>query len=74
MDLCRCLLLLPALPVGRSAGSVTEFSLAGSTKAPDGSPWTLHNHNGSISIPATIPGVVHLDLLRAHRVAEPYYR
>ena len=46
----------------------------GSTKAAGGSPWTLRNGNGSLSIPATVPGVVHLDLLRAEKIAEPYYR
>ena len=50
------------------------LSLGGSTKGAGGSPWTLRNSNGSLSIPATVPGVVHLDLLRAKKIAEPYYR
>ena len=49
-------------------------SLGGSSKAAGDSPWTLHNANGSISVPAVVPGVVHLDLLRAGRIGEPYYR
>ena len=50
------------------------LSLAGSTKAAGGSPWTVRNHNGTLVLPATVPGVVHLDLLRAKKIAEPYYR
>ena len=40
----------------------------------DGSDWMVHNVNGSISVPATVPGQVHLDLLRAGLISEPYYR
>ena len=40
----------------------------------DGSDWRVTNTNGSISIPATVPGVVHLDLLRAGLISDPYYR
>jgi hypothetical protein len=61
-----------AADLGGPASSV--LSLGGSTNAAGGSPWTLRNHNGSLSVPATVPGVVHLDLLRAHKIAEPYYR
>jgi hypothetical protein len=68
---CTPLLLLMLYPTSAYA---RVLSLAGSTKAPEGSPWILHNHNGSLSLPATVPGVVHLDLLRAGRIAEPYYR
>ena len=50
------------------------LSLGGSTKDSSGSPWTLRNHNGTLVLPATVPGVVHLDLLRAKKIAEPYYR
>jgi beta-mannosidase len=40
----------------------------------DGSDWTLRNSNGSISVPATVPGVVHLDLIAAAVIGDPYYR
>ena len=40
----------------------------------DGDDWTVRNVNGSITIPATVPGVIHLDLLRANLIDEPYYR
>ena len=56
------------------APASTVLSLGGSTKGAGESPWTLRNSNGSLSIPATVPGVVHLDLLRAKKIAEPYYR
>ena len=52
-------LLLLLLPGGCSAGGST-LSLAGSARAAGGSPWTLVNHNGSLSLPATVPGVVHM--------------
>ena len=54
--------------------SPRTLSLAGSTKAAGGSPWTVRNHNGTLVLPATVPGVVHLDLLRAKKITEPYYR
>ena len=50
------------------------FPLGGSTVQAGGSPWTLRNHNSSLTLPATVPGVVHLDLLRANKIPEPYYR
>ena len=57
-------------------GASRTYSLAGSTasKSTLGSGWTLKNANGTLSLPATVPGVVHLDLLRAKKIAEPYYR
>ena len=61
------------LSTGSLGGSRT-LSLAGSTKAAGGSPWTVRNHNGTLVLPATVPGVVHLDLLRAKKITEPYYR
>ena len=70
--LAACCSPLAAAPSG--TGSSRTLSLGGSTKSPGGSPWTLCNANGSISVPATVPGVVHLDLLRAGKIAEPYYR
>ena len=68
-----CASQLMALVHG-AEGTAAVLSLSGSTTARGGSPWTLRNHNGSISVPATVPGVVHLDLLRADKIAEPYYR
>ena len=40
----------------------------------DGYDWSVCNVNGSIVVPATVPGVIHLDLLRAGLIDEPYYR
>ena len=34
--------------------------------------WVLTNGNGSLSVPATVPGAAHTDLLAAGRVGEPY--
>lgn len=36
--------------------------------------WTLTSQNGSIVVPATIPGQVHLDLFRAEKIQDPYWR
>ena len=59
---------------GAASAPSRTLSLGGSTKDPSGSPWTVRNHNGTLVLPATVPGVVHLDLLRAKKIAEPYYR
>ena len=58
------LLALVFLP---SVLAVERFSL-------DGNRWRLKNTNGSISIPARVPGVVHLDLLDAGLISDPLYR
>ena len=34
--------------------------------------WRLSNANGSVSVPGSVPGAAHLDLLRAGLVGEPY--
>jgi beta-mannosidase len=39
----------------------------------DGSAWSLTNHAKNISVPATVPGSVHLDLQRAEVIENPYY-
>jgi len=36
--------------------------------------WTLRQKDKRPSIPATVPGCVHNDLLAAHRIPDPYYR
>eukprot|EP01094_Clydonella_sp_ATCC50884_P019732 TRINITY_DN3927_c0_g1_i1.p1 TRINITY_DN3927_c0_g1~~TRINITY_DN3927_c0_g1_i1.p1 ORF type:complete len:944 (+),score=224.15 TRINITY_DN3927_c0_g1_i1:90-2921(+) len=40
----------------------------------DGPDWTLTNRNGSIQVPATVPGVTHTDLMSAGIIGDPYYR
>ena len=60
-------LLLLLLLCSSASAVVDRQSLAGSS-------WTLTNTNGSIHIPATVPGVVHLDLLRSHLISDPYTR
>ncbi|PVH84994.1 glycoside hydrolase family 2 protein [Cadophora sp. DSE1049] len=39
----------------------------------DGNSWTLENASKNISVPATVPGSVHLDLLAAKVIGDPYY-
>lgn len=39
----------------------------------DGSSWTLSNPTKSITVPAVVPGSVHLDLERAQIIGDPYY-
>jgi len=36
--------------------------------------WIVTNRNGSISVPASVPGEVHMDLLGAGIIGDPYYR
>ena len=38
-----------------------------------GDDWTVTNSNGSIVIPATVPGQIHTDLLKAGEISEPFY-
>ena len=66
LSLIVSLLLFPFLLLP-SVTAISRFSL-------DGSDWHVTNTNGSISIPATVPGVIHLDLLNAHLIDDPYYR
>ena len=33
--------------------------------------WSLHNQNGSIVVPASVPSQVHLDLVKAGIITEP---
>ena len=40
----------------------------------DGTDWRVSNTNGSLSVAARVPGVVHLDLLAAGVIGDPYYR
>ena len=39
-----------------------------------GADWRVFNTNGSVSVAARVPGVVHLDLLAAGVIGDPYYR
>lgn len=39
----------------------------------DGNTWTLTNSAKNISVPAKVPGSVHLDLERAEVIGDPYY-
>jgi len=36
--------------------------------------WEVHNSNGSVSIPATIPGTAHQALIDASLISDPFYR
>jgi hypothetical protein len=63
----RCARFLPllALPL---ITALVEQPLASSPS----NVWTLANANASLRINATVPGCVHLDLLRAGLIGEPY--
>lgn len=39
----------------------------------DGNTWTLTNSEKNISVPAKVPGSVHLDLQQAKVTGDPYY-
>ncbi|TPX41019.1 hypothetical protein SeLEV6574_g06287 [Synchytrium endobioticum] len=40
----------------------------------DGTSWTASNRNGSIAVPAEVPGEIHTDLMRARIIDDPYVR
>lgn len=62
--------LLPKTSAFSVTGDCGEAQDLGSTTGS----WTLNNRNGSISnIPATVPGQVQLDLMRAGLLADPYF-
>ncbi|KAL2069075.1 hypothetical protein VTL71DRAFT_15413 [Oculimacula yallundae] len=39
----------------------------------DGNSWTLENASKNISVPGTVPGSIHMDLLAAEFIGDPYY-
>ncbi|KAI8821024.1 glycoside hydrolase family 2 protein [Fimicolochytrium jonesii] len=59
----------PQSPLG---DFITGNSSAGTTFNLSTLAWTVKNTNGSIQIPASVPGQVHLDLLKAGIIGEPY--
>lgn len=40
----------------------------------DGSAWTMHEEDVAESIPAVVPGCTFIDLMRAGKISDPYYR
>ena len=60
--------LLGCICVTASGAPVAIQSLASSPTQS----WHVRNTNGSLNIPATVPGVIHTDLLNAGVITEPY--
>ena len=58
--------LARALPVSGDCGPALDLG-----DSPGGA-WSLGNRNGSIRIPAAVPGQVQLDLMRAGLLADPF--
>src|SRR5438132_868246 len=58
--------LLGAIVSRVEAGAVSHLDLGGA--------WQLHQDDSPAVIPAKVPGCVHLDLLAAARIADPFYR
>ena len=56
-----------AAPPASSAPVVVQPLASG-----NGVSWRLSNANGSVSVPGSVPGAAHLDLLRAGLAGEPY--
>lgn len=48
-------------------------SVAQSVISLDRDDWSLNNPSKNITVPATVPGHVHLDLHRAEVIGDPYY-
>lgn len=55
----------PTLAADEAPSPVTRTDLNGA--------WTLREQGAAESIPATVPGVVHLDLLKARRIPDPFF-
>ena len=63
------------VPAVASATPAVVVMDLGAGVASDGTGlWELSNSDRSIVVPAEVPGVVHLDLLLAGRIHEPYFR
>ncbi|KAI4572553.1 hypothetical protein MJG53_006053 [Ovis ammon polii x Ovis aries] len=63
--LLRLLLLLAPCGAG-FATAVVSISLRGN--------WKIHNGNGSLQLPAAVPGCVHSALFNKRIIKDPYYR
>lgn len=60
-----CLCLAAVEVSGQSSPMIVDLN---------GDDWGLVNGNGTVSIAATVPGVTHMDLMRAGILGDPYYR
>ena len=68
--LLRSFLVVGVFIVSKCVGFV-EYDLSSSS----GSTWNVRNSDGSINVPASIPGLIHTDLLSAGILKEnPYFR
>jgi beta-mannosidase len=67
-----CLCSLVALILGPA--DVVDALLTQGLTGGTGPAWHVVNGNGSVRAPATVPGHVHLDLLAAGLIKDPYYR
>lgn len=54
-------------------GSFLISSSGGSVLDLGGGEWKATNSNGSIHIPATVPGMIQMDLFGAGVINDPYY-
>ena len=66
--LCNFVLLL------QGAADVVDALLTQELTGSAGPAWHVANGNGSVRASATVPGHVHLDLLAAGLIKDPYYR
>ena len=70
-SLLQLALLLPALLLLSTATAAAASPLQ-SVLDLGGAGWTVHSSNRSVSCAATVPGVVHTDLLAAGLIPEPF--
>ena len=67
-------LVLSSLGFSLIAAAFTAISDTGADYIDLGdSPWIVHNENGSLSLNATIPGLIQTDLFAAGIIPDPIY-
>jgi beta-mannosidase len=56
------------------ASSVGQAGAAGLCRLDLGGPWQVAREGSGEAIAATVPGYIHVDLLAAHKIPDPFYR
>ncbi len=66
--------LKAVLALGLLAYSVGQAAAEGLCRLDLGGSWQVAREGSSETIPATVPGYIHVDLLAAHKIPDPFYR
>ncbi|ELR23233.1 Mannosidase, beta A, lysosomal, putative [Acanthamoeba castellanii str. Neff] len=65
LAVCSGTRMIPLLGEGQDGTTIVDLG---------GKDWRVASSNGSISAAASVPGVIHLDLLKAKVIEDPYVR